>query len=170
MNSKAIPKGSTTRTKTPKWVLAIPKGSHGSGDLQKRLWRVVSDYVRIRDWTVYGRCVATGRVISHWKDGDAGHFKAYSKCNGIFKFNPINIHLQSKGSNGFGDFDDWKAYEKELKSRYGEGVVDRIESENRATSLKFTTAEILDMMRLYITFMGTFDEQPDYFDRVNALL
>ena len=169
MNSKAIPKGSTTRTKTPKWVLAIPKGSHGSGDLQKRLWRVVSDYVRIRDWTVYGRCVATGRVISHWKDGDAGHFKAYSKCNGIFKFNPINIHLQSKSSNGFGDFDVGKPTRKSRSIGMAKELSTASKGD-RATSHKFTTAEIRDMMRLYITFHGPSDEQPDYLDRVNALL
>jgi hypothetical protein len=169
MNSKPIPKGSTNRTKVPKWVLSIPKGSHGSGDLQKRLWRVVSDFVRIRDWTKYGSCVATGTRIEHWKDGDAGHFVPYSKCNGLFKFNPMNIHLQSKSSNGWGGFDQGAKYAATLTQRYGPSAVELIETENRVTPLKFTTAEILDMMGDYLNLMGHFGEQPAYYQRAREL-
>lgn len=56
------------------WIKAIPPStSHGTGTLQKRLWRLVSDFVRIRDWYKYGTCVATGVKIENWRSGDAGH-------------------------------------------------------------------------------------------------
>ena len=92
-----------------KWIKAVPQSpSHGSGTLQKRLWRLTSDFTRIRDWYKYnGRCVATGKRIERWQDGDAGHFRPYSICRGIFKFDERNIFLQSKRSNGFGEYDDW---------------------------------------------------------------
>ena len=44
----------------PTWLKAIPESkAHGAGTYQKRLWRLTSDYVRIRDWYEYGVCAAT---------------------------------------------------------------------------------------------------------------
>lgn len=154
-----------------KWIKAIPMGSHGSGDLQKRLWKLVSDYVRIRDFYQYGTCIATGKKIAHWKDGDAGHFISYSKCNGLFKFDERNIHLQSKRSNGFGDRDDWKQYETELGMRYGDGHVSLLEDENsfHQKHLKFSTEQIIEKMEDILNLLDVLPEQPDYFTRVLEL-
>jgi len=170
MNSKPIPKGSTKpRTVIFKWVKAIPKGSHGSGDLQKRLWRLTSDFVRIRDWTNYTVSVSTGLYIENWRDGDAGHYKPYSTCNGIFKFDEINIHLQDKKSNGFGGADDGYKFGDTLKVRYGPNILNTIEVRNRETPNTLKTTQILEKMEYYILSMGNFYERPDYYDRVMEL-
>ena len=157
---------------TPAWVKAIPPStSHGSGHLQKRLWRLTSDYVRIRDWHKYGgECVATGVKISHWTAGDAGHYKSYSTCNGLYKFNPQNIHLQSKSSNGWGGQTVGHYFGEELKCRYGKDILEKIQKENRDTPLKFTTQDILNEMEWYIAEMATLQEKPDYYQRVKSLL
>ena len=94
---KKVPKG------TDAWIRAIPQGRHGSGHLQKRLWRLTSDMVRISDFYKYGgKCVATGKQLATWNDGQAGHFKSWQKCNGMYKFNTNNIFLQSAYSNSSG--------------------------------------------------------------------
>ena len=99
----------TISTPIPKWIQAIPENkSHGSGTYQKRLWKLTSDYVRIRDFYKYGRCVATGEHFSEWKGANvqAGHLKNYATCNGLYKFDVRNIHAQSSRSNRFPTYDD----------------------------------------------------------------
>jgi hypothetical protein len=151
------------------WIKAIPESqAHGSGTLQKRLWRLKSDYVRIRDWHNYGRTVDS-RPIDNWRDTQAGHFKPYSKCNGMFKFNEVNIHAQSANKNNWGDYEDWKAYEVELVNRYGPLIIEEINAMNRDTSLKFTDLDVKDEMRRTLDCMSRLPVQPDYYDRVMSL-
>ena len=109
------------KLKDEKWIKAIPQSqNHGSGILQKKLWRLVSDYCRIRDWYAYeGKCVATGAKIGHWRLGQAGHFRPYSTCRGMFKFDERNIFLQSPRSNSWGGYDDWINFEYNVICRTG---------------------------------------------------
>lgn len=155
--------------KEPKWVKSIPKSTtHGSGDLQKRLWRVVSDYVRIRDWYQFGgRCVATGEYILRWTEGDAGHYISYSKCNGMFKFDIWNVHLQSKSSNGWGGMAIGHSFGEELKRRHGETFLDELKEENKRhinekVDNEIVLQEIIDIIQL----MSSLPEQPEYYNRV----
>lgn len=156
----------------PAWVRAIPAtGSHGSGMLQKRAWRLTSDYVRIRDYYAYNAsCVATGARIGHWTEGDAGHYKSWSVCRGMFKFDPRNIHLQSKSSNGWGGQEVGYKFGVTLKQRYEEDYLEELESINKATPIKFTTQDILGHMINIITLLSKLPEQPAYYKRVVALL
>lgn len=171
---RSAPKRSKTASRGPKleaWIRAIPEGSHGSGTLQKRLWRVTSDYVRIRDWYAYsGRCVASGAYIEHWSQGDAGHWKSYSVCNGLFKFDPINIHLQSKSSNGWGGQEIGHKFGETLKNRYYPTILEQIQLENSMSSLKFSTQEVVDVIRNRLEDLSYLLEQPDYYARVTHLL
>ena len=155
----------------PKWVKAIPESqSHGSGTLQKRLWRVISDFVRIRDWYTYkGECIATGAKISNWREGDAGHWKSYAVCNGLFKFAPINIHLQSKTSNGWGGQELGHSFGENLKKRYRPTILEEIQDANKRHSLKFTNEHLLLMMKETLKEMGKLPEQPDYYKRAVSL-
>ncbi len=155
---------------TPPWIRAIPlSAAHGSGHLQKRLWRLTSDFVRIRDFYKYGRCVATGKPILNWMDGQAGHFKAYSKCNGIYKFDVRNIHLQSAQSNSWGDFEDWKAYEKELARRKVD-IQGFIEDNNANHGQKLTDTEVIYYMHFLLEELKLLPEQPEYYQRVIRLM
>ena len=171
---KKKPSGMTggVKRKTPlqeAWVKAIPySANHGAG-IQKKLWRLISDYVRIRDWYKYGVCVATGVRIEHWKEGHAGHFKAYSKCNGMFKFDERNVHLQSPRSNSWGGYEDWIAYENELLKRYEYGLpeIDKWNLELQGTNI--TNTMVIEKMRDIIQKMGELKEKPEYYERVISL-
>jgi hypothetical protein len=158
--------------KLPTWIKAIPESlSHGSGTLQKRLWRVVSDYVRVSDWYTYkGVCVATGAKIAHWSEGDAGHYKSYAVCRGLYKFNRDNIHLQSKKSNGWGGQEIGHKFGETLTRRYGKDILDVIERDNNKSSLKFTDNDIIDLIKAYLELMEVLPEQPAYFKRAFTLL
>lgn len=153
------------------WLKAIPESqSHGSGTLQKRLWRVKSDYVRIRDWYGFNKkCVATGKILERWQDGQAGHFKAYSKCNGLYKFHENNIHLQGAQSNAWGDKDDWKFFENELIRRYGKAFVESIEIVNRDYPLRIHDSMVVDEIKRTLKLMETLPEVPSYYERVVEL-
>jgi len=154
--------------KVPKWVKSIPQAQgHGSGELQKRLWRCVSDYSRLRDFYTYGKCVATGERLEDWHSCDSGHYIPYSTCNGMFKFDIWNVHAQSKKSNAWGGMIDGHNFGEELKRRYGENFLEELKLENRnhmseKVENSLVVQEILDILEL----MKSLPEQPEYFERV----
>jgi len=165
---KNATKGSKLTDKA--WLRAIPPNpSHGSGTTQKRLWRLTSDFVRIRDWYEYKRCVATGKQIEHWTQGQAGHFRPYSTCRGIFKFDTRNIFLQSPSSNSWGGYDDWIAFEKEVKRRTGmdKAAIDKVNLEHDVRLNDSMVVEKIKEMLLAIKYLP---EQPAYFERAYRLL
>ena len=150
------------------WIKSIPENkSHGSGSLEQRLWRLVSDYVRIRDWYKYKSCVATGIYIPHWKEGQAGHYKSYNACDGMFKFHPMNIHLQSASSNAWGDQEVGHNFGEELKRRYGQDYLKKIKEENRKhISEKRDKQNVIKAMLNILSLMKELPEKPEYYDRV----
>lgn len=165
----ACPKQGKKKVVKFTWVKAIPESTaHGSGTYQKRLWRLVSDYVRIRDWERFGGlCVATGVKLDHWKDGQAGHLKSYAVCNGLFKFDPVNIHLQSASSNGWGGMQAGHSFGEELKKRYGKNILDYINSENlKHLSEKLDDHTVIGFMADILIRFEELDEKPDYYARV----
>jgi len=156
--------------KVPKWISAIPHNpkSHGTGNLQKKLWKLCSDYTRIRDWYDYnGRCVATGKYIEHWSMGDPGHYLSYSICNSMFKFDIWNIHLQSKSSNGWGGMADGYSFGEELKRRYGEEFLEELRKENMSwMGKKVDNQMIVNEMIEILDLMASLPEKPDYYEKV----
>jgi len=164
-------KGEKPIVKLPAWVKAIPESvAHGSGTLQKRLWHLVSDYVRIRDWHKYKTCIATGKRIEHWQDGQAGHFISYSCCNGMFKFDERNIHMQSAKSNCWGGFSEGAYYEKELIFRHNINLADMNKYNLSFQNTKPTNKIVIEKMKYFLLGMMTLKEQPDYFNRAIKLL
>lgn len=110
--------------KVPKWFSRLPPGSHGSTPSQKKAWKVVSDYVRERDFIKYGgKCVSCFRRLDRWQDGQAAHFKPWSTSNGLFKYELLNIHLSCPICNYGSGADVGFAYGEELKRRYGDDIV-----------------------------------------------
>ena len=157
----------------PSWIKAIPESqAHGSGTYQKRLWRLLSDFTRIRDFHSFGGvCVATGAKIGHWSEGNAGHFNSYSVCNGMYKFCEDNIHLQSASSNSWGGMEVGHAFARELCRRYGENAVWNIECDNKLyQGTNITNTMVIEKMRDIIQKMGELKEQPEYYQRVISLL
>lgn len=158
------------RPSIPNWIKAIPESpAHGSGTFQKRLWRLVSDYTRIRDWYKYGTDVATGKRIEHWKIGQGGHFISYSHARGIFKFDVRNVHLQGAQSNKWGRREEWVYFENELKRRYGKNIISTLEEENRKTDLPISTERVILEMKKVLGLMENLPEKPDYYEKVISL-
>lgn len=127
---KTKPKG----YRPPEWFNNITPGGHGSTIAQKRLWRVVSEFVRQRDHERYGgRCVSCAAVLSHWRDGHAGHYLPFSICHSWYKFDTENIHLQCAGCNMAlyrSGAHIGHAMGEELKRRYGADILARIPANN----------------------------------------
>lgn len=181
---KAIRIGGATKNKTyphslkpsnkgkalPSWLKAIPESqSHGSGTYQKRLWKLTSDYVRIRDFYAYGCCVATGKRFDRWQDSHAGHLKPYSKCNALFKFDIRNIHAQHGNSNKWGNYDTFKDFEQVVRNR-GYDFDTFLEENRQAEGASLRDTEVLEEIKKRLILMKDLPEKPDYFDRAYTLL
>ena len=113
---------------TPKWIKSVPKGSHGtkSNDLTFRYWKVVSDYVRIKDYLDYGYCVSCKKPFVEYKQSQAGHYKTWGSSNAYAKYNIDNIAGQCGPCNNWGSFEEGAIFLEELKMRKGDDVYQRI--------------------------------------------
>jgi len=153
--------------KPPAWFMAIPTGSHGSSPVQKRLWKLTSDFVRIYDFEMYGVCASCGKIIGDWKDGDAGHYKAWAVCNNYFKFNRINLAYQCSNCNRLSDGVVGTNFGETLKKRRGQNILQEIELRNNALhGGKFDNVVLVQMAQdLLVTFSETFIK-PDYYEKV----
>lgn len=166
-------KSTKTQRTLPFWFKTIPKAAgHGSEDEQKRLWRLVTDYCRIRDWYRYdGKCVATGQYFDNWKLLQGGHYIEYTKCHVLFKFDVRNVHAQSPASNKFDDKNTTGyRYAKELERRYGAGYVEMLWEENeKRKGGKFYAVDIVQYAEYVLNLMEQLPEKPDYYKKVMDL-
>lgn len=136
--------------KVPSWFKSIKPGAHGQSPSQKRLWRVVSEFVRKRDFEKYGKCVSCGYRFSCWEESQAGHWLPYSLCNSFYKFDPTfniagqcsacNTSLHRSGAHVGHEMGE------ELKRRYGSGVLEIIKEDNRRFhGMKLEVWNLVDM-------------------------
>lgn len=78
------------------------------------------------DWG-YCHCCCTGELI-HYKGIDAGHFISATKQN--TRFEPSNVHPQSKGSNQWDTTNDSVIdYTMFMVERYGRDHIDKLRAE-----------------------------------------
>lgn len=137
LRRRALKKAAKVRTLKPKysppdWFLAIKPGAHGSTPHQKRLWRMVSEAVRQEEFIKYrGKCVSCDRYLHSWQEGQCAHFKPWSVCNGLFKYERKNLAFSCSFCNSNSGGDVGHRFGEELKRRYGEHHLDWIEKENR---------------------------------------
>ncbi len=124
--------------------------------LKKKLWPIVSQYIRQRnaDFQGYVSCVTCGKV-KHWKEVDAGHF-IDGRRNAIV-YDPRNIHAQCKPCNGGflnnKTIDGLELDARAVKARYkdfmvktyGEATVDNLIILNKSL-YQFTVPELLSMI------------------------
>lgn len=163
IRAKKVPKG------TDAWIKAIPRGVHGSGHLQQRLWRLKSDFVRIRDWTQFGTFIDTAVPICNWYDAQAGHWRSFAECRGMFKFHEMNIHAQSPKGNSWPTSTTWENYRKNLTNRYNSQFIDAIDLSNKNWPLKITTELVLKEMERTIRMIEMLSTQPPYWERMMKL-
>jgi hypothetical protein len=111
----------------------------------KKLWKVFSEYIRLRDSDVngYGKCI-TCNLRKFYKEMDCGH--GIPRQHKATKFNERNNHLQCKRCNGF-EGGKREVYKSEVDKRYGPGTWDKLEVMSRMTC-KRNQFEI-DAMEVY---------------------
>lgn len=119
--------------KVPKWFSSLKPGSHGNTPSQKKAWKVVSDYVRERDFKKYGgKCISCDRILERWEDGQAAHYFPWSVLNGLAKYDVNNIALSCAICNYGSGANIGYAFGNELKRRYGDGILSEIASLNKS--------------------------------------
>lgn len=155
------------KAELPKWLKAIPESTaHGSGTYEKRLWKITSDFVRIRDWYTYNQNSVDGKWLESWQQGQAGHYISYSICKNMFKFNINNIHLQSANSNQLSSASDGHKYGKELEKRYGKGFVEGLHSENiKHAEITYTDKDVEKSIIELLKDFERLEERPEYVRR-----
>jgi hypothetical protein len=152
----------------PKWLGCIPQGTHGSGIIQKKYWKVISDYVRITDWYKYKVCISCGKHIEHWSMGQAGHYRAWSVCRGYSKWDPINIFMQCAYCNNSNDNLVSTNFAKNIVIRYGQDRLDTLENFTNRQTDKLEDHVIVGFIEKVIKDMGDLPEQPEYYQKAIA--
>ncbi len=162
--SKTISKGWTP----PKWFNSIPIGSHGSNPVQKRLWKLTSDYVRIFNFYTYGnKCVSCNERFESWKHLQGGHYKTWGASNSYAKYNLLNIASQCAKCNHNGGGDIGYAFGIELKRRHGDDILERIEIEDqRHRGAKMENIILVQIAEVLVKSIYDLPEKPDYWDKL----
>ena len=155
----------------PTWITPIPTGSHGSTKIQKKLWKIISDFVRIKDYHAYGGlCPGCKQFKFHtYKDMQAGHWKSWGASNSYAKYEIRNLcgicancNNNENGEIGFN-------IGIELIYRHGEDNQLYIEQQNNEyRGKKMEDVVLVGIMEMIIDKMKELPEKPDYYEKVLA--
>ena len=153
----------------PSWIKSIPQGSHGSTSIQKKLWKVVSDFVRIKDFYLNGTTCpgCLQNKFGTWKDGQAGHWKSWGASNSYAKYELRNLLMICSNCNRNEDGMIGYRIGEKLKQIYGNDnpvYIDSINNENRGR--KLDDIILVDILKMIILSMSKLPEQPDYYKKV----
>lgn len=112
-----------------------------------KLWKVFSEYIRLRDSDENGFCKCfTCTRVAFWRKMDCGH--GVGRQHWGTKYNEKNNHAQCKVCNGFeGGRAD--RYEKAVNKRYGPQTWDLLNIQKRQVS-KWSQFEF-DQLEKYYT-------------------
>lgn len=148
------------------WLSKIPSGSHGSGKYQKKLWKVTSDFVRIRDFHKYKRCISCHRRPSAWNDQywQACHYRAYSVCKGYSKWDVKNIFGGCGYCNtGWNANEIASVFKNSIIERYGKERLDILDMFQKMPSEKLEDFKCVLLIKEVIKEMKNLPEQPNYY-------
>lgn len=153
----------------PSWIKSVPQGSHGSTSIQKKLWKVVSDFVRIKDFYLNGTMCpgCLQNKFGTWKDGQAGHWKAWASCNSYAKYEIRNLLMICSNCNRNEDGMIGHRIGEKLKQLYGDDNPEFIrlnDIENRGK--KLDDIILVDIMKMIILSMSKLPEQPEYYSKI----
>jgi len=85
--------------------------------VKAKAWAIISDFVRMRDFILYGTCVSCGKRITDYRNGDAGHYITMGGHGALIGFCTDNIHLQCKHCNQNSGADIGAEFEREIIRR-----------------------------------------------------
>lgn len=130
----------------------MPKKKLNRSQLTKKLDRVFSQFIRLRD-SVQGYCVCiTCGAHKHWKEIHAGHFVKRGCI--LTRWHKQNVHGQCCGCNTYREGEQAK-YLVALEQMYGREVVDELmelEKKYRAGDYKKPTlTELREKIEYYRT-------------------
>lgn len=109
--------------------------------MKTKLDKIFSLYIRTRD---NGVCISCGKKCEITQC-DCGHF--FSRGILSLRYNEINCNTQCKECNQFKS-GNIKEYEKALKSKYGENIIDELrEIKNKHLQLK--DADYKELIEVY---------------------
>ena len=150
------------------WLTKIPPSpSHGSNLLQQRYWRVVSDFVRIRDFEKYGACIACGKRFNSWKESQAGHYKSWAVCRWFSKYDTKNIFAECAYCNtGFKGNEVGANFKEGIIRRYGKKRITYIDELTKYPTEKLDEDRIIEGIKSTIKKLSTVKEKPDYFSKI----
>jgi hypothetical protein len=112
----------------------------------KKLDKVFSEYIRLRDSDENGICTCiTCGVMHHWKNMDNGHF--IKRQHMLLRFSEINCNAQCRKCNWLGQGEDYK-YTIALQKKYGDGIVEKLLIMKKIP-MKFTQFEIDELEKYY---------------------
>lgn len=98
----------------------------------KKLWKVFSEFIRLRDANEEGFCKCfTCSLVRHWRQMDCGH--GVGRQHKSTKYHEKNNHAQCKRCNGF-EGGKREVYKMEVDKRYGPGTWDLLELISRKPS------------------------------------
>jgi len=106
--------------------------SKNNSKYKTRLWKLVSEYVRLKDADANGyvRCISCGK-LKYWKDIDAGHYIPKSRGNCAY-WEPKNINPQCTSCNRF-MHGNLNSYALALIEKYGSDILKELEYKSRQT-------------------------------------
>lgn len=105
-----------------------------------KLWKVFSEYIRLRDANEQGYCKCfTCGLIRHWKQVDCGH--GIGRQHWATRYSEKNNHAQCKKCNGFegGRMD---VYKERVNETYGPNTWELMEVSMRKPGKKPSQFEI----------------------------
>ena len=123
-------------------------------NLKEKLWKLFSEFIRLRDANNgYVSCISCGKV-TFWKDCDAGHFIA--KNSGMFfYFNEDDVHGQCGYCNRF-LHGNLLNYRRRLVEKIGLDEVEKLEYQSQIgirdelnATCKYTDEEYKDLINIY---------------------
>lgn len=130
--------------------------------IKGKAWKILSDYVRMRDFVKYKSCISSNARILNWNDTDAGHYVTMAGHGALVGFSDINIHAQSKSENAWGGMEAGARYRDNLVKRYGENILSDIEA-LKNQSVKADDWFFLEKIKeIYTKFQELKKQYPNY--------
>lgn len=111
----------------------IPRKSRYKNVIKDRAWSILSDYVRVRDYILYKKCISCGKEARSYNDFQAGHWISMGGHGAYIGFHHLNVHGQCPMCNLNGGMEAGGQYQVSLTERYGGEILDSLQREKHFT-------------------------------------
>ena len=125
--------------------------------LVKKLDKVFSQYIRLRDSDANGycRCISCGRV-HYWKDIQNGHYMSRRYLS--TRFDEMNCNAQCVACNIFNQ-GNIQMYRQNLIKKIGEKNVDYLEYKAKGITKHYSVFELQELIKYYTILIKKFESE-----------